>query len=72
MVTKHREQAKVEVQGRMNRKQANKKKECTDLLQGLIIRKFKVMSQSQVRVILLKRQWVNRKLNQKKKYGLKY
>lgn len=54
MVTKHREQAKVEVQGRMNRKQANKKKECTDLLQGLIIRKFKVMSQSQVRVILLK------------------
>lgn len=50
MVTKHREQAKVEVQGRMNRKQANKKKECIDLLQGLIIRKFKVMSQSQVRV----------------------
>lgn len=54
MVTKHREQTKVEVQGRMNRKQENKKKECTDLLQGLIIRKFKVMSQSQVRVILLK------------------
>lgn len=43
MVTKHREQAKVEVQGRMNKTQANMKKECIDLLQGLIIRKFKVM-----------------------------